>query len=116
MTEPRNRLSIRPSLPVNSEPTSVYVHDLNPKDTTIGGSSEIFASGEVQITQLGVGGNFHWQNVRGRLMTRLGLYSQTTPRDDARPGGRPMELPLKLWYRPLPMMASWLITSAGGIR
>ncbi len=63
-----------------------YVHDFNhPQDDTIVGSSEIFRSGEVQITQLGVGGDFHYQNVRGRLMTQFGLYSQTTPRNDASP-------------------------------
>lgn len=33
-----------------------YVHDFNhPKDNTIGGSSEVFRSGEVQLTQLGIG-------------------------------------------------------------
>lgn len=56
-----------------------------PKDNTIGGSSEIFRSGEVQLTQLGVGGDFHYRNVRGRLMTQFGMYSQTTPRNDASP-------------------------------
>jgi hypothetical protein len=66
---------------------TLYVQDFNhPKDNTIGGSSEVFRSAEVQLTQLGIGGNFHWQNVRGRLMTQLGLYSQTTPRNDASPG------------------------------
>lgn len=63
--------------------TSSFNH---PKDNTIGGSSEIFRSGEVQLTQIGVGGDFHYNNVRGRLMTQLGMYSQTTPRNDASPG------------------------------
>jgi len=63
-----------------------YVYDFNhPKDDTIGGSSEVFRSNEVQVTQLGVGGDFHYDNVRGRLMTQFGLYSQTTPRNDASP-------------------------------
>src|ERR1700704_5090260 len=63
-----------------------YVHDFNhPQDDTIVGSSEIFRSGEVQITQLGVGGDFHYMNVRGRLLTQFGMYSQTTPRNDASP-------------------------------
>lgn len=63
-----------------------YVHDFNhPKDNTIGGSSEVFRSGEVQLTQLGIGGDFHYNNVRGRLMTQFGMYSQTTPRNDASP-------------------------------
>jgi hypothetical protein len=63
-----------------------YTHGFNhPKDDTIGGSSEIFRSGEVQLTQLGIGGDFHYSNVRGRLMTQFGMYSQTTPRNDASP-------------------------------
>lgn len=64
-----------------------YIYDFaHPKDNTIGGSSEVFRSNEVQITQLGVGGDFHYDNVRARVMTQLGLYSQTTPRNDASPG------------------------------
>jgi hypothetical protein len=63
-----------------------YVYDYNhPADHTIGGSSEVFRAGEVQLTQLGVGGDFHWQNVRARLMTQFGMYSETTPRNDASP-------------------------------
>jgi hypothetical protein len=63
-----------------------YIYDFrNPKDDTVSGSSEVFRSSEVQLTQLGVGGDFHFDNVRGRLMTQFGLYSQTTPRNDASP-------------------------------
>ena len=63
-----------------------YVYDFtHPKDDTIGGSSEIFRSNEVQVTQLGVGGDFHYDNVRARLMTQFGMYSETTPRNDASP-------------------------------
>jgi len=63
-----------------------YVYDYNhPADHTIGGSSEVFRAGEVQLTQLGVGGDFHWENVRARLMTQFGMYSETTPRNDASP-------------------------------
>ena len=63
-----------------------YIYDFNhPKDNTISGSSEVFRANEVQVTQLGVGGNFHYDNVRARLMTQFGLYSQTTPRNDASP-------------------------------
>src|SRR6266513_1525459 len=57
----------------------------HPKDDTISGSSEVFRHGEVQVTQLGVGGDVHFDNVRARLMTQFGLYSQTTPRNDASP-------------------------------
>ena len=63
-----------------------YIYDFNhPKDDTIGGSSEVFRSKEVQVTQLGVGGDFHYDNVRARLMTQFGMYSFTTPRNDASP-------------------------------
>ena len=63
-----------------------YNYSFNhPKDDTIGGSSEVFRHGEVQLTQLGVGGDFHYNNVRARLMTQFGMYSQTTPRNDASP-------------------------------
>ncbi len=63
-----------------------YVYDFHhPQDDTISGSSEIFRSSEFQLTQLGVGGDFHYDNVQVRLMTQFGMYSQTTPRNDASP-------------------------------
>jgi hypothetical protein len=63
-----------------------YTYDFrHPQDDTISGSSEIFRANEVQVTQLGVGGDFHYDNVRARLMTQFGMYSQTTPRNDASP-------------------------------
>jgi Putative beta-barrel porin-2, OmpL-like. bbp2 len=64
-----------------------YVYDYNhPTDHSIGGSSELFRSQEVQLEQLGIGGDFHYDNVRARLMTQLGMYSATTPRNDPSPG------------------------------
>ena len=63
-----------------------YIYDFNhPRDDTIGGSSEVFRANEVQVTQMGIGGDFHYDNVRARVMTQFGLYSQTTPRNDASP-------------------------------
>jgi len=63
-----------------------YIYDFNhPSDNTIGGSSEVFRANEVQVTQLGVGGDFHYDHVRARLMTQFGMYSVTTPRNDASP-------------------------------
>ena len=63
-----------------------YIYDYNhPKDDSIGGSSEVFRSNEVQVTQLGVGGDFHFDNVRARIMTQFGMYAETTPRNDASP-------------------------------
>jgi hypothetical protein len=63
-----------------------YNYDFNkPVDNSIGGSSEIFRSNEIQLEQLGVGGDFHYDNVRARLMTQFGMYSATTPRNDPSP-------------------------------
>jgi len=63
-----------------------YTYSLNhPKDHTIDGASEVGRSNELQIQQLGVGGDVHVDNVRGRFLTQFGLYSQMTPRNDASP-------------------------------
>jgi len=65
---------------------AAYHHSFkHPKDDTISGSSEVFRHGELQVTQLGIGGDFSYKNVIGRLMTQFGMYSQTTPRNDASP-------------------------------
>jgi hypothetical protein len=58
----------------------------NPTDHTLIGTSESGRTSEVQVQQLGIGGDFHCGNVRGRLMTQLGMYSTMTPRNDASPG------------------------------
>jgi hypothetical protein len=64
-----------------------FVSSFNhPQDDTIGGSSEIFRSNEVQVEQISFGGDFHWQNVRGRVLTMGGMFGVTTPRNDASPG------------------------------
>jgi hypothetical protein len=61
-----------------------YMTDFNqPHDHTIVGATESFRSGEVQIEQASVGGDFHWQNVRGRILFMQGLFATTTPRNDA---------------------------------
>jgi hypothetical protein len=61
-----------------------YMTDFNqPIDHTIVGSTESFRSGEVQIEQASVGGDFHWKNVRGRILFMQGLFATTTPRNDA---------------------------------
>jgi hypothetical protein len=70
-----------------------YIYDFNrPVDDTIGGSSEVFRAQEFQVTQLGVGGDFHYDNVQARVMTQFGMYSATTPRNDASPGRGNWEL------------------------
>ncbi len=64
-----------------------YMEDFNqPIDHTIVGSTESFRSGEVQIEQASVGGDFHWDNVRGRILFMEGLFATTTPRNDASAG------------------------------
>ncbi len=63
-----------------------YNYDFNrPIDNSIGGSSEIFRANEIQLEQLGLGGDFHYDNVRARFMTQFGMYSETTPRNDPSP-------------------------------
>jgi hypothetical protein len=64
-----------------------YIMDLNhPKDDTMGGSTEIFRSNEVQVEQISFGGNFHWQNVNARILTMNGMFGVTTPRNDPSAG------------------------------
>src|SRR5260370_8777121 len=76
-----------------------YVSDFNhPTDHSIGGSSELFRSSEVQLEQLGVGGDFHYDNVRARLMTQFGMYSATTPRNDPSPGHGQWDLVIAYRY------------------
>ncbi len=63
------------------------INDFNhPKDDTLVGSSESGRTNEIQLQQLGIGGDFHYDNVIGRLMTQFGMYSTMTPRNDASPG------------------------------
>jgi hypothetical protein len=69
-----------PDIRVDAE----YMQDFNgPQDHTIVGSTESFRSGEFQLEQVSVGGDFHWENVRARILYMDGLFSTTTPRNDA---------------------------------
>jgi len=64
-----------------------YMDDFNrPKDHTIVGSTESFRSNEFQLEQVSFGGDFHWENVRARFLSMMGLFSTTTPRNDASSG------------------------------
>jgi hypothetical protein len=61
-----------------------YHYDFNhPADDTIGGSSEVFRSNEISLTHLGLGGDFHYDHVRARVLSQIGLYATATPRNDA---------------------------------
>jgi len=63
-----------------------YTYDFNrPIDNSMGGSSELFRSNEIQLEQLGIGGDFHHDNVRARFMTQFGGYSMATIRNDPSP-------------------------------
>ena len=64
-----------------------YIDDFNhPRDHTIVGSTEEFRSNEVQLDQISLGGDFHWDNVRARFLSMMGLFATTTPRNDASAG------------------------------
>ncbi len=56
-----------------------------PRTTPSADRAKSSVRNEVQITQIGVGGDFHYDNVRARFMTQFGMYSTTTPRNDASP-------------------------------
>ncbi|HXW13960.1 MAG TPA: TonB-dependent receptor [Terriglobia bacterium] len=66
---------------IRSDVTATWDNQ-HPADHSMGGSSELFREGEVQLEQLGIGGDFHWDNVRARFMTQFGGYSTATIRND----------------------------------
>ena len=55
----------------------------HPKDHTLVGSTTSGRTSEFQLSHIGIGGDFHYDNVRGRFMTQLGLYEAMQPRNDA---------------------------------
>ncbi len=60
-----------------------YTYDFaRPEDDTISGSSELFRDNEMELEQLGVGGDFHLDNAHARIMTQFGMYSTATVRND----------------------------------
>lgn len=63
-----------------------YVYQFHrPSDHTLGGSTNAGRTSEMQLQHLGLGGDVHYDNVRARVMTQLGMYSTMTPRNDASP-------------------------------
>jgi hypothetical protein len=63
-----------------------YGEDFNqPRDHSMGGSSEVFRSSEVQLEDLSIGGDFHAGNMRGRVLMLFGMFAATTVRNDASP-------------------------------
>jgi hypothetical protein len=64
-----------------------YIYSFNhPKDHTLDGATSAGRTNEFHVQQFGVGGDFHYENVRARLMTQFGMYSTMTPRNDQSPG------------------------------
>src|ERR1039458_7798132 len=64
-----------------------FIEDFNqPVDHSMGGSTESFRNGEFQLEQISVGGDFRWQNVRGRFLYMDGEFATTTPRNDGSAG------------------------------
>jgi hypothetical protein len=65
---------------------ATYILDFNrPADHTLVGTSESGRTSEFQVQQPGIGGDFHSEHARGRLMTQFGMYPSMTPRNDASP-------------------------------
>jgi hypothetical protein len=61
-----------------------YVWDwAHPIDHTIVGSTATFRAGEFNLSFVGVGGDFHWENARGRILLQLGTRAMGIARNDA---------------------------------
>jgi hypothetical protein len=64
-----------------------FIEDFDqPRDHSMGGSTEEYRSGEFQIEQASVGGDFRWENVRGRILVMFGEFATTTWRNDGSNG------------------------------
>jgi hypothetical protein len=64
-----------------------YTEDYNqPRDHSLGGSTETFRNNEVELEQMSFGGDLRVGNVRGRVLTMFGLFATTTPRNDGSAG------------------------------
>jgi hypothetical protein len=60
-----------------------YTHSFNkPIDNTVVGSTALARDNEAQLSFLGFGGDFHVDNVRGRIMMQFGTRSDVVPRND----------------------------------
>jgi hypothetical protein len=60
-----------------------YTHSYNhPIDNTVVGSTALARDNELQLSFLGVGGDIHYDNVRGRIMMQFGTRSTIVPRND----------------------------------
>ena len=69
--------------------TGDFTFDMNytysnrhPIDNTVLGSTALSRNEEFTVSFVGVGGDFHYKNVRGRIMTQFGTRSTVVPRND----------------------------------
>src|ERR1700744_1804392 len=53
----------------------------NPIDHTVVGSTALARENEVQVSDIVIGGEFHMNNVRGKLLTQFGTRSTVVPRN-----------------------------------
>jgi hypothetical protein len=60
-----------------------YTHSYNkPIDNTVVGSTALARNNELQLAFMGIGGDFHVDHVRGRVMMQFGTRSTVVPRND----------------------------------
>ncbi|HTA26264.1 MAG TPA: outer membrane beta-barrel protein, partial [Bacteroidia bacterium] len=57
----------------------------NPIDHTVVGSTALARNNEMEISQLGFGGDFNYNGARGRFMTQFGTRDEVVPRNDYSP-------------------------------
>ncbi|MGL2967048.1 outer membrane beta-barrel protein [Flavobacterium sp. XGLA_31] len=60
-----------------------YTHSFNnPIDNTVVGSTALARNNEFQVSSANLGGDFTYENARGRIMMQLGTRSTVVPRND----------------------------------
>jgi hypothetical protein len=57
----------------------------NPIDNTVVGSTALARNNEMQVSFVGLGGDFNYKNARGRMMMQFGNRSIVVPRNDYSP-------------------------------
>ncbi len=64
-----------------------YIYDFaNPIDHTLVGTTEGSRTQELEVQEVGIGGDIHVDNVIGRVLTQFGTNATQTVRNDASPG------------------------------
>ncbi len=70
----------------------------NPIDNTVVGSTALSRNNEFTLAFLGFGGDLHYGNARGRLMTQFGVRSTLVPRNDVSTNRGQFDLQTALRY------------------